>query len=73
MQEAGLSESNAPDTTQTQTEAKPELKPEEKATLLQFVVQLDMIAMAFTPKAPDRVIKAANEFQAALKQWAGVE
>jgi hypothetical protein len=37
--------------------------------LLQAIAQLEMLATAFEPKAPERARVAAKEFQESLKEW----
>jgi len=47
----------------------PKLDANKKAMLLLAVTQLDQLAVAFG-EAPERVKNAAEEFKAALKEWA---
>lgn len=48
-----------------------ELDATAKSALLLAISQLDMLVSAFG-NAPERVKKAAKEFQDSLKEWAGV-
>jgi hypothetical protein len=47
----------------------PPLDSNGKATVLMAVSQLDMLIIAFG-SAPEKVLKAAKDFRAALEEWA---
>lgn len=51
------------------TPAKQPIDANQKAGILMAVAQLDMLVKAFG-EAPERVQKAAKEFQESLKEWA---
>lgn len=60
---------SVPTPSPAKTEKPKELSAEEKSMLLLAISQLEMLVSAFQ-NAPERVKKAAVEFQDSLKEWA---